>query len=110
MGALLHSLSPVLTAVLAGLLLRERLSRVQVVGFALGVVGVVVVLGPDIDAAGGAIGLSLGLLSLIGLSLGTLGQRWIGHGPDPLWSAAIQFAVSAPPLLALGVLLEGVTP
>lgn len=110
LGALLHSLSPVLTAVLAGLLLRERLSRVQVVGFALGVVGVLVVLGPDIDAAGGAIGLSLGLLSLISLSLGTLGQRWIGHGPDPWWSATIQFAVSAPPLLALGVLLEGVAP
>lgn len=110
LGALLHSLSPVLTAVLAGLLLRERLSGVQVVGFALGVLGVLVVLGPDIDAAGGPVGLSLGLLSLASLSLGTLGQRWIGHGPDPLWSATIQFGVSAPPLLVLGMLLEGPAP
>ncbi len=110
LGALLHSLSPVLTAVLAGVLLRERLTRVQVLGFVVGVAGVLLVLGPDVDAAGGLLGLGLGLLSLVSLSLGTLGQRWIGHGPDPLWSSTIQFAVSAPPLLLLGLLLEGPTP
>lgn len=106
-GALLHSLSPVLTAVLAGLLLRERLSRVQVLGFVAGVIGVLVVLGPDVSQAGGVVGISFGVLSVIGLSLGTLGQRWIGHGPDPLWSATIQFGVSAPPILVLALLVEG---
>lgn len=109
-GALLHSLSPVLTAVLAGLLLRERLTRVQVLGFVVGVAGVLIVLGPDVDEAGGAVGIGFAVLAVLALSFGTLGQRWIGHGPDPLWSAAIQFGVSGPPILLLALLLEGADP
>jgi drug/metabolite transporter (DMT)-like permease len=107
LGALLHSLSPVLTAVLAGVLLGERLTRLQVVGFVVGVAGVVVVLGPDIDRAGGMAGLLLGVASLACLSLGTLGQRWIGTRTDPIWSATLQCAVCVPPLVVLAVLVEG---
>lgn len=106
-AALMHSLSPVLTAVLAGVLLGERLSRRQVLGFVVGVLGVLVVLGPDISHAGGPLGLLLGLVSLASLSLGTLGQRWIGVRIDAVWSATLQCAVCVPPLLALAVLLEG---
>ncbi|NHA67448.1 DMT family transporter [Phycicoccus flavus] len=116
LGSLLHALSPVLTALLAGVLLGERLTRLQVVGFVLGVVGVVVVLGPDVDQAGGLLGIGFGLASLVGLSLGTLGQRWYhdpsaaGPAPDPLWAAAVQFAVCVPPLAVLALTLEGVHP
>ncbi len=101
LGALLHSLSPVLTAVIAGLALGERLLRVQVLGFVVGVAGVLLVLGPDIDEAGGAVGLAFAVVGVLSLSLGTIGQRWIGRGVDPLWSAALQFArvgaTGAPP-------------
>lgn len=110
LAALFHSLSPVLTALLAALLLHERVSWVQVVGFAVGVVGVLVVLGPDLDRAGGVVAVLLGALSMLTLSLGTLGQRWIGGTPDLLWSAAVQFAVSAPPILLIGWLAEGAWP
>ena len=106
LGALLHSLSPVLTVVLAGVLLGERVRPVQVVGLVVGVAGVLIVLGPEVDAAGGAIGVTLGLLSMLSLSLGTLGQRWIHTTVDPWWSASIQFAVSIPPLLVLALALE----
>lgn len=116
LASLLHALSPVLTALLAGVVLHERLTRLQVVGFVLGVVGVVLVLGPDVAEAGGPVGIVLGLLSLLALSLGTLGQRWYGAGvrdvgvsaPDPWWAATVQFAVCVPPLGVLAVLLEGV--
>lgn len=107
LASLLHALTPVLTAVLAAVFLRESLSRTQLIGLVIGVAGVLIVLGPDIEEAGGALGIALGVFSAITLSLGTLGQRWIGHGPDPLWSAAIQFAVSAPPLAVLALILEG---
>ena len=107
LASLLHSLSPVLTALLAAMFLHERLSRVQLIGFVVGVAGVLLVLGPDIDDAGGTLGVTLGVISVLGLSLGTLGQRWIGHAPDPLWSATIQFGVSAPPLVVLALLVEG---
>ena len=107
LGSLMHSLSPVLTAVLAALLLRERLSPLQVGGFVVGVAGVLLVLGPDVDQAGGSVGILCGVVSVLALSTGTLGQRWIGHAPDPLWSAAIQFGVSTPPMLVLALLVEG---
>lgn len=107
LAALMHSLSPVLTVVLAAVFLHERLTRLQVLGFVVGVVGVVLVLGPDIEGAGGTVGVVCGVVSVLGLSLGTLGQRWIGHAPDPLWSATIQFGVSAPPLLLLALVVEG---
>lgn len=108
LASLMHSLSPVLTALLAALLLGERLTTIQVVGFVVGVCGVVLVLGPEIDEAGGVLGLVCGAVSVLCLSLGTLGQRWIGHAPDPLWSSTIQFGAAAPPLLVLGLLVEGV--
>lgn len=107
LASLMHSLSPVLTALLAAVFLGERLSRLQVVGFLIGVAGVVLVLGPDIAEAGGTFGLVCGVVSVLGLSVGTLGQRWIGHAPDPLWSGAIQFGVAAPPLLVLAFVVEG---
>jgi drug/metabolite transporter (DMT)-like permease len=107
LASLMHSLSPVLTALLAAVLLGERLSRLQVVGFVIGVAGVVLVLGPDVAEAGGTFGLVCGVVSVLGLSVGTLGQRWIGHAPDPLWSGTIQFGVAAPPLLVLALVVEG---
>jgi len=107
LAAMLHALSPVLTALLAGVLLRERVTRLQAVGFAVGVAGVVTVLGPDVGQAGSPLGLALGIVSLFAISLGTLGQRWVAHGPDPLWSAAVQFGVSVPPVVLLALLLEG---
>ena len=92
---------------LAAVFLRESLSQRQVLGLVIGVTGVVIVLGPDVQAAGGPLAIGLAVFSAITLSLGTLGQRWIGHGPDPIWSAAIQFTVSAPPLAVLALTLEG---
>jgi drug/metabolite transporter (DMT)-like permease len=110
LASLFHALSPVLTALLAAALLGERVSVLQVLGFVVGVAGVLLVLGSDLEHAGGAVAVLVGGLSMLTLSLGTLGQRWIGAQPDLLWSAAVQFAVSAPPLLVLGWLTEGLWP
>ena len=107
LASLMHSLSPVLTALLAAVFFGERLSALQVLGFVIGVAGVVLVLGPDVDEAGGPLGIFCGIISVLGLSVGTLGQRWIGHAPDPLWSGTIQFGAAAPPLLLLAFLVEG---
>ncbi|SEC82843.1 Threonine/homoserine efflux transporter RhtA [Nocardioides exalbidus] len=110
LASLFHALSPVLTAVLASVLLGERISAVQVGGFVVGVAGVLLVLGSDLGHAGGPVAVGIGCLSMLTLSLGTLGQRWIGARPDLLWSAAVQFAVSAPPMLLLGWTTEGFWP
>lgn len=110
LASLFHALSPVLTVLLAAALLGERVSALQVVGFVVGVVGVLLVLGADLAHAGGPVAVLVGSLSMLTLSLGTLGQRWIGTDPDPLWSAAVQFAVSSPPLLVVGWASEGPWP
>ncbi|MDZ5662449.1 DMT family transporter [Nocardioides sp. S-58] len=110
LASLFHALSPVLTALLAAALLGERVSKVQVAGFGVGVAGVLLVLGADLGHAGGPVAVLIGCLSMLTLSLGTLGQRWIGAQPDLLWSAAVQFAVSAPPMLVLGWTTEGAWP
>ncbi|RYB91115.1 DMT family transporter [Nocardioides oleivorans] len=110
LASLFHALSPVLTAVLAAVLLGERVSALQVGGFVVGVLGVLLVLGSDLGHAGGPVAVGIGCLSMLTLSLGTLGQRWIGAQPDLLWSAAVQFAVSAPPMLLLGWTTEGFWP
>jgi drug/metabolite transporter (DMT)-like permease len=110
LASLFHALSPVLTALLAAALLGERVSLLQVGGFVVGVAGVLIVLGSDLGHAGGPWAVLIGVLSMLTLSLGTLGQRWIGAQPDLLWSAAVQFAVSAPPLLILSWLTEGPWP
>lgn len=110
LGSLFHALSPVLTVVLAAVLLSERIALRQVLGFVAGVGGVLLVLAPDVGAAGGVVAVALGAVSMLGLSLGTLGQRWIGAAPDPVWSATLQFAVSVPPMLVLGLILEGPWP
>ncbi|WP_210650733.1 DMT family transporter [Nocardioides sp. SYSU D00065] len=110
LASLLHALSPVLTALLAAGLLGERVTVVQVAGFVAGVAGVLLVLGSDLHHVGGPVAVAVGCLSMLTLSLGTLGQRWIGAQPDLLWSAAVQFAVSAPPLLVLGWTTEGAWP
>ena len=110
LASLFHALSPVLTVLLAAALLRERVRWVQVAGFALGVLGVLVVLGPDLDAAGGLFAVALGASSMLMLSIGTLGQRWVGADPDLLWSTVVQFAVSAPPMIVAGFLVEGPWP
>lgn len=109
-SSLLHALSPVLTALLAAALLHERITWIQVAGFVLGVAGVVLVLGPDLTSTGGLPAVVLGVLSMLTLSLGTLGQRWIGPAPDLLWSAVVQFAISAPPILLVAWLVEGPWP
>lgn len=110
LASLFHALSPVLTALLAAGLLGERVSPLQVVGFVVGVLGVLLVLGGDLSHTGGVAAVLIGCLSMLTLSLGTLGQRWIGAQPDLLWSAAVQFAVSAPPMLVLGWTTEGAWP
>lgn len=113
LGALLHSLSPVVTALVAGALLGERLTGRQVLGFVAGVAGVLLVLGPEVDEAGGPAGLALALVGLGALSLGSLGQRWVqtdAAPPDAFWAATVQFAVSGPPMLVLALALEGTHP
>jgi drug/metabolite transporter (DMT)-like permease len=110
-SAVIVSLQPVLTAVLAARVLGERPSARQWVGLALGLGGVALVVGPGIAEAGSAEPLPVaGLVScVVALASGTLGTVWQkrhGDGIPLVWGTAVQYAAAAAVLLALALATE----
>jgi drug/metabolite transporter (DMT)-like permease len=113
-SAVIVSLQPVLTAVLASRVLGERPSLRQWIGLALGLAGVGLVVGPGIAEAGSAEPLPVaGLLScVVALASGTLGTVWQkrhGDGIPLVWGTVVQYAAAAALLLAVAVSTEDLT-
>ncbi len=104
-SAVLVSLQPVTTAVLATRLLGEPLRPRQILGLALGVGGVALVLSPGLAAAAGdpaalpAAGLAACLVALAATTAGTLYQKRHGAGVPLLSGTAVQYAAAAGALL-----------
>ncbi len=75
-SALIPGLQPILTSTIANRFMGEKVSPLQWLGLALGLVGVVMVLHDRrIVAEGSVLGWSASFLSLIGITLGTLYQK-----------------------------------
>ena len=95
-SALVTGMQPVLTAVLGGWLLQERVIPRQWVGFVLGFLGVLLVVWERIRIEGlGALAVGLSVFALISITLGTLWQKRHGAGVDLRTGAAIQFMAAA---------------
>lgn len=106
-AALIVGLQPLLTAVGAGVFLGERITRQQWVGFVLGLIGVVLVLGDkltleveNVHAIGYAV------LALVSITVGTLYQKRHGGGQDLRSGSAIQYIAAAIPMAILAWLIE----
>lgn len=100
LAALIVGLQPVLTALIAGLWLREVLSRLQWLGFALGFVGVALVVldrhgVSSASMGGGALSIGLCVLALLGISVGTVYQKNFGQGAPLLAATATQYVAAA---------------
>ena len=111
-SAVVVSLQPVLTAVLAARVLGEQPTRRQWLGLVLGVVGVALVVGPGIAAASGTdtaystTGLVACLIALGSGTAGTVYQKRHGDGIPLLWGTAVQYAAASALLLAVAVTTE----
>jgi len=109
-AALVGSLQPLLTALLAQPLLGERVSPRRALGILMGFVGAGLVLAPKLGAAdpSGIPPLALGVsfLAVLSLTLGTLWQKRTGGRVDLLAGATLQFvggmACAIPLALAFG--------
>ena len=92
-SALILGCQPIVTSTLANRFMGEKVRRVQWVGLAVGLVGVLLVLHDrNIVLAGSVVGWVASFLSLIGITLGTLYQKRYCGGIDWQTGNLIQYA------------------
>ena len=105
-SALIVGLQPLITAVLAGKFLGEAILPRHWAGLAVGLVGVVIVLWPKLGAVGGGVTaatLTASLVSVLGMSAGTIWQKRYASGGD-LVSATMWQYVGGSIVMILGSL------
>jgi drug/metabolite transporter (DMT)-like permease len=101
-SALIPGLQPIATSIFANRFMGEKVTRVQWVGLALGLAGVLLVLHDrSMELAGSVLGWVASFLSLIGITLGTLYQKHYCGSIDWRTGNLIQY-VGACVLFALG--------
>jgi drug/metabolite transporter (DMT)-like permease len=92
--ALIVSLQPILTSVLAGPLLGERLAARHWAGLALGLLGALLIVGPKLGGFGSGVNgatLAATVISLLAITFGTLYQKRFGSGVDLVDGAIWQY-------------------
>lgn len=93
--SLIVGLQPLFTAVVAGRLLGEKVYGRQWLGFGLGLLGVMLVLGDKISFAGGSwSGIAMAILALLGMTAGTLYQKRYCAQMDFRSGGTLQFGAS----------------
>jgi drug/metabolite transporter (DMT)-like permease len=97
LSSVITSMQPVLVSLVAVRLLGEPLSKRQLIGLYLGLIGVLLVVLPKLSKAHGFTSESLGFLflALAGSTIGTLLQKKIGHSIPLMIGTTYQFAIAA---------------
>ncbi len=106
-AALIVSMQPVLTAIVAGRVLGERVGPRQWLGLATGFVGVVLVVSQKLSLGlGSPAGMLWSFISLLGITAGTLYQKRFCPTMDPRTGGLVQFITATAMLMPLALLLE----
>lgn len=106
-SALVVGLQPLLTAVVVGPLLGERVGGRQWLGLGLGFAGVFLVLWQKLNVDAGHLGaLAWNILGLVGITAATLYQKRFCAGMDWRTGGVIQYAAGALAVLPLALTLE----
>ena len=108
-AAVVTSLQPVLVSLLAVRVLGEKLQKAQVAGLAIGLTGVIMVLGPTLKLDVPITGLLGVAVALIGSTSATLLQKKIGTGVPLLAGTAYQYLASGSVLALAAVTTGGVS-
>jgi len=105
LSALIIALQPILVATFAKSFIGERMTFVQWLGLALGFLGVVLVVGHNIDLGSGVLGIAsvgMSILGLLGLTIGSLYQKKYCSDMNIYVGGMIQSLVSC--LICIGLL------
>jgi drug/metabolite transporter (DMT)-like permease len=95
LASLVVGLQPLLTAFIAGWVLKETIVKRQWFGLVLGLVGIALVLSGRIKSGFSLDGIELTLLALVGITVGTLYQKKFCSGLDWRTGAVVQFIPAA---------------
>lgn len=109
LAALIAALQPLLTAILAGFTVGDRIEPKHWAGVALGFAGILIVVAPTVDSFGSGVNaatLTASLLSVLGITLGTLWQKRFGAGIDLLTGTAWQYLGAAALMILAASLFE----
>lgn len=107
-AALVAGLQPLVTGMLAGPLLKERVSPRRWAGIGLGFLGAILVVAPKLGDGGGVppVALAVCLLGMLSITLGTIWQKRTGSSQDLRVNALVQYIGAAIVTLPLVLLTE----
>jgi len=109
-SALIVCMQPILTAIVAGPLLGERVGARQWLGLALGFAGVAMVVAKKLEMGlGTPIGMAWSFFALLCITAGTLYQKRYCPHLDPRSGGTIQFVMGIVILAPLGLIFEDQT-
>jgi len=109
LSALVIGLQPLITAILAGVFLGDRILPRHWAGLAVGFAGVAIVLWPKLGSAVGALApanVVACLVAVLAMSAGTVWQKRFVSGGDLVTGTMWQYAGGALPMIALSLALE----
>jgi drug/metabolite transporter (DMT)-like permease len=106
LSSVITSMQPIIVSLIAVRLLSETLTRNQLIGLALGLIGVFLVVFPKLSKADGFTPESLLFLviALLGSTIATLLQKKIGHSIPLMIGTTYQFAIAGIGLLLISLL------
>ena len=106
-SALIVGIQPLFTAIAAGPLLGERISRFQWLGFLLGLAGVAMVVWNKLGLGDGSLlGMGLSVFALFGITAGTLYQKKFCPNLDLRTGSVIQFSATTAAVVVLAYFYE----
>lgn len=108
-SALIVGLQPLITAVMAGTILGEKIQPRHWLGLAIGFAGVVTVLSPKLGQVSGGITLptlAAAVFSVFSMSAGTIWQKRYATGVDMFSGTFYQYLGAAAPMLVGSLLFE----
>ena len=111
-SGVIAALQPLMTAALAPVLVKERLSLTQIIGVLLGFIGIVIALVPSFEGldplvfAKRALPIGVNMVAMTGVVLGTIYQKRFVRSGDMRTTAVIQYLGALAVVVPLSFLVE----